>query len=608
MMIRRLALWTIIPLFSWPALAAMDCSGLPKWADSYPTIQPGQQVQHVGSAYQCKAFPEGAWCTLSAYEPATANGNMAWDFIDTCIDVLPPVVSINAPTFVRENTRFTVTADVTDPSAVGIAKVDFRLIDADGAITDVASDTSAPFEAEYPGLVAGRYRINVVATDAGQTESVPTEKPVIALDQTEPAILLDSPPDNAAYTEGEDVRVHAYATTFNPNDSVQNVEFFSNGASQFVDTVAPYEYTMTSMVAGQYSIHAVVNTTLGLNKVSNTANISVTKYGPSADAFIPYWTYWGTASADVTQLTGKTTILNMAFAQVNNNFQVVADDLLQYSGTDTPQTVNYVAPEYMDWTLRKYQFPNTRVLLSFGGATYSAQWDLLKTTSNVPPFVDAIEAVTNQQYPVYIETSPGSGTYEKQGYVQLDGADLDIESIGMEQNPTWSANIASMIADYGTSNPLKSITLTGIHTGADPVSCQAGGSFESGCSFPAGSAYAGSMTGVLQSIKDRGINLTNYNVMAYDAGIQGVDYDWHVALTNLSQYLPKNKIVLGVSIGAQWGPSGTFVEDMASIQAKAQEQKALGYGGVMSWAVGAGGGQPADQQVLQMNDIADSFK
>jgi len=44
---------------------------------------PGTLVTEDGSTYKCKSFPEGAWCTLSAYEPIGVYGLDAWDTDDT---------------------------------------------------------------------------------------------------------------------------------------------------------------------------------------------------------------------------------------------------------------------------------------------------------------------------------------------------------------------------------------------------------------------------------------------------------------------------------------------------------------------------------------------
>ena len=47
--------------------------------------------------------------------------------------------------------------------------------------------------------------------------------------------------------------------------------------------------------------------------------------------------------------------------------------------------------------------------------------------------------------------------------------------------------------------------------------------------------------------------------------------------------------MLGLSLGTQWGPDSNFVEGMAELSTRVDKQRALGFGGIMIWAVVASG-------------------
>ena len=48
-------------------------------ASNVSSYTPGTLVTEGGNTYKCKGFPEGAWCSLPAYEPTGVYGSNAWD-------------------------------------------------------------------------------------------------------------------------------------------------------------------------------------------------------------------------------------------------------------------------------------------------------------------------------------------------------------------------------------------------------------------------------------------------------------------------------------------------------------------------------------------------
>ncbi|MEZ8861893.1 Ig-like domain-containing protein [Vibrio sp. 10N.247.311.51] len=497
-----------------------------------------------------------------------------------------PVIEIDAPQIVAIDQPFEVSATITDPNEVGIEQAEFFLV-TDEQETLIGRVTEAPYEIMYPGLSIGLHSIVVKATDNDGNSADAVQSNLIAIDLAEPATLLTSPLNGERIQEDTPITFEAVAGTLNPDDWVTKVEFLVDNAVVGEAIEPPFTFVLEDGLAeGSYGLTSRVHTELEKSNDSNIANVLVFVPSEYGEEFNPYWTSWGTNNADMSELSDKMSTINLAFVGMSPNFELIGTDgLLQFRGSNTPDIVTSVDPTYMNWTTRKYEQPETNMAIAMGGAHETSTWELLKNPDKVAPYIQSLTDIVNDVFPVYELVQPSQ--YRKIGYVQIDGIDLDIESSGMESDPVWSDNIVSMIDGFTKENPNKIMMITGMHTAGDDPSCQFGGSFEDGCSYPAGSAYAGSLTLVLEGIQENNVALSKYQVMAYDAGRQGIDYDWTIALENIAEYLPKEDIILGVSIGLQWGPSGSFVESMDDIKAKALQQQELGYGGVMSWAVGA---------------------
>ncbi|MEM1328177.1 MAG: Ig-like domain-containing protein [Bacteroidota bacterium] len=70
-----------------------------------------------------------------------------------------------------------------------------------------------------------------------------------------PTVIIDAPSDGATFTAGADITVQATANDGDGN--VTGVELFLNGTSQGVDTNAPYQWILTNVSAGNYTIRTV---------------------------------------------------------------------------------------------------------------------------------------------------------------------------------------------------------------------------------------------------------------------------------------------------------------------------------------------------------------
>ena len=321
----------------------------------------------------------------------------------------------------------------------------------------------------------------------------------------------------------------------------------------------------------------------GLMLANNAANTNFKN--------IAYLTSWSSNTLDLTQLSKNVTELNLAFGNIDASSlkPVGSDGMLD---PDSGKTWKQAA--YNIWTTYKYNNPNSKILLAFGGATYSDLWTSTLTDSNAAAIAQNMADAMNAEYPVY--------QFDSQyvphviGNVNLDGVDLDVETGGGRLTDQQANNVITLIKALRAAMPNKIITLTEFSTAADPASCQTTPGPD--CSF-VGSAHSGEMTNVLT---EAGQDLDWVNDMAYDAG---PNYPYQISLNNIAKYIPQNKVVLGLDFEKQWGPKGDFIETLNELVNRATWSKSNNFGGNMVWALGASSGIPLDQQVESMNKIAD---
>jgi len=277
----------------------------------------------------------------------------------------------------------------------------------------------------------------------------------------------------------------------------------------------------------------------------------------------------------------------------NGNFQI-------YSGTQqgtstlineflTPPTTpaNVVDPEYYAWTYAKFQNPQVKMLLSFGGYTFGGMWDQLAQAnqSQIESLAQTIVNACNTNYPVYNNWSWWSSTPITQvGTATLSGVDFDFEpttggtSGQTEVITTAQTNaIASLIADIHQLSPNLMITLDG-------RACSADGAGLPSSMGPTGQApaTAGELTPLLQSSV---MNYVTYvNVMGYDSGSTYYDTTgYQQSLANYAHYIGASKVVGGLSGCAQYEG---ITDTLSSLENKANFISNNGYAGGSFWAVG----------------------
>lgn len=302
--------------------------------------------------------------------------------------------------------------------------------------------------------------------------------------------------------------------------------------------------------------------------------------GVASNKFVVYYGGWqGDLFNLNTKLPANVTAVNLSFANITPSLQV--DTATSGWITNIPAPSVQMQPTYINWTVFKYNRPNTKVLLAVGGATFSSIWTNILTPATADTMAKNIAAVVNANYPVY----KGNISYPADllGTVTIDGVDLDIEA-GGRLTPAISSNVSLLITSLKKYlNPGKLLTFAAFSVGADPNTSQ--------CTVP-GSIHCGEDIPLLQA---SGAQFDWVNLMAYDAGQEYANSLYKVAMANYALYLPKNKILLGLDIQTQW-PG--FNETKEQLAAKAAWQKQNGYAGAMFWGVGVQNDPASESQFV----------
>jgi len=325
----------------------------------------------------------------------------------------------------------------------------------------------------------------------------------------------------------------------------------------------------------------------------NIANAQVTYVTHTTPKYVVYWADWNIPNIDPSPLTSAVTAINLAFANIDPN---------TLQPTDTDGIINPDAGKgwkeaaYNRWTQFKLAHPNTKFLLSFGGATYSNLWTTTLTANNAEQIAQNIATIINTSYPVYQFDSE----YKPHvvGQVTLNGVDLDIEG-SSRLTDTQVHNAILLIQDLRKALPTKLISVTGFSTAADPVSCETQKSPQY--------SYVNSLhSGELIPLLEQTAHLINWvNDMAYDAG---QDYNYESSVNNYQQYVGKNNVMLGLDLEMQWDPHGKFLESLPELKAAAK-WAGENTGGAMVWALGVTnpGDYPLDQQLSIIQQLGDQL-
>ncbi|MCR9385463.1 glycosyl hydrolase family 18 protein, partial [Vibrio metoecus] len=347
-----------------------------------------------------------------------------------------------------------------------------------------------------------------------------------------------------------------------------------------------------------------------------SASHSISVLAQDTDSsYTAYVTSWGLSDPAALNDTQADTIM-LSFGAWDFDGNISTSDGI----ADIPVYNEYwLQPSYMAWTNFKFDNPDKKVLISFGGQTYESIWSYIQTPEQREKLAANLTALRGKKFPVYKKGLNESdivgdclsltwngqcntNNYQLAGYVQIDGFDFDFEK-GARLTPTENENLlefVKLLRQYQVDQT--TLALTTYHVGADNPDC-ADNSVTKECSFIENdrSVHHGE---VIDLLKKSGGLFDKFNVMAYDAGRQ---FKWDVAMENYAKYVgDKSKVVLGTTINKQWAPEGNFTETKENNLARAKWQAENGYGGLFVWAFGSNTDQLSmKDQVSYFNDLID---
>ncbi|MEZ5502869.1 MAG: Ig-like domain-containing protein [Halioglobus sp.] len=129
-------------------------------------------------------------------------------------------------------------------------------------------------------LIAGTGNENQKSFRASEYSADPTLRPKLILQVDEnanrrPTVALTAPKNRTLYNNGDTITLSADAN--DPDGSITQVEFFSNGVSLGVDTAAPYTLDWSDAPAGNSRLTAVATDDAG---ASATSGVVIIHYLP----------------------------------------------------------------------------------------------------------------------------------------------------------------------------------------------------------------------------------------------------------------------------------------------------------------------------------------
>lgn len=363
---------------------------------------------------------------------------------------------------------------------------------------------------------------------------------------------------------------------FNNTDN----HIFTKSLSAGNNTISLPQGSQYSIVTQNFSGFAsTINPTsiaVGANTPVVTIQYQVSSIPVASTRFVVYWGGWSGMSYDLMKLPAAVTAVNLSFANLVND---KIDTSISGYITNVPISGGRLQPTYFNWTTYKYNHPQTKMILSLGGATFGNVWVRLASASDtdLDMIAQNIAQVVNQKYPAFSSDYANYDSARKDqlgiylGDVVIDGIDLDVENGDSTLTPQMANATVKLIQKLQLHLATgKLITMAGFSVGADPVnSCTVPGSVHCGEDIPILTQAGGALDWV--------------NVMAYDAGQTYATTSYQAAMSNYAGYLGKTKLTLGLGMHTQW-PG--FKETAAQLGAKATWQLQQGYGGVMFWGVG----------------------
>lgn len=254
--------------------ASLDCQEVADWKETRIYKDKGTFVKHKNKVYKNK------WYADSSNVPGIDG---VWEFVKDCgaSENSAPVITWESPSGNQ----------VIEQSQLSAITLKAKATDADGSVqsfkfiynsTDIAATSSGnDYSASFTPTAFGQVTIIASATDNENKTSEKTisftVKEKITGGNIPPLVSITSPGNNASFDAGTSISITANAS--DDDGTVTKVEFFNNGNKIGESSSAPYSYTITNSIAGDYSLTAKATDNKGMTSLSAAISITVISGG-----------------------------------------------------------------------------------------------------------------------------------------------------------------------------------------------------------------------------------------------------------------------------------------------------------------------------------------
>nr|WP_299013364.1 Ig-like domain-containing protein [uncultured Photobacterium sp.] len=373
------------------------CAGVPtyKLGQAY---QNGDIIQNLNSKYRCNI---AGWCSSNAswaYEPGKGlHWTDAWSDLGVCAIV--PEVNITSPadnSIILAGSNITVEANATDSDG-SINQVQFF-----AGNTDLGTDLSAPYSANWVATGVGDVSLKAIATDS---EGNAAESSILVSISDQALVTsLTSPASGTTVSLGKAFTLSASASSV--NSAIQKLDFLVNGNIVASDSTAPYSTNWTAGSAGSYTVTAIATDTQGNTALSSASSVKVIEQSVTKHKLIGYWHNFVNGAGcpiRIRDISPAWDVIDIAFADNDRNSDGTVHFNL-YAG-DIHSTCPALNPEQFKQDVRDLQAQGKIIVLSLGGAEGTIT---LNTDADETNFIKSL-----------------TGIIREWGF---DGLDVDLES------------------------------------------------------------------------------------------------------------------------------------------------------------------------------------
>ncbi len=336
---------------------------------------------------------------------------------------VPPVVAITNPannSSVQVGSALLIQANSTD--AVGtITSVEFFI---DGV--SVFVDSQSPYAYSYIPT-AGAHNVYAIATDSDCVSTTSGTVNFNAVSNALPTISIAGPTSAIA---GTDVTYTAIAN--DADGTVQQVEFFLNNQSIFIDNTAPYEVTFEAVLGSNQAIRAEVTDNIGSVGNSNVINLSVVANVPPQVSIVD-------------PMNGSLFIapIELTFSASANDVDGSITSIEFYLNNELLGTVENM-PYSLGWTSIPGEYTIYAVATdNLGGMTTSDAISFVVADPNALPY-DVNNLTVDCNAEVVCLPISTSALYSADGVI---GYDIEVAFDASKLEPTGVFNIASDLID-----------------------------------------------------------------------------------------------------------------------------------------------------------------